>query len=206
VNSHASNRSAGFTLAELIIGVLLSTIVMGAVLNSYVFVARAYTRTIGFGLPNQPTLESQGRRTLAYFAQDVQATAGINESYTLADHEVTLTMPRSTGGTRDVTYYYNETANAISLYGVSVPANTLVRIDRSTSTLLTLHSSLLTCVITYYDTFGRPYTTYTNAQKGIKQIALALTAQAGTSANRTLTSVYTVASPRLVLRNKSLLP
>ncbi len=197
------NRCAGFTIGELLVGVGLSLIVMTGVLSSYVFVARSYNRTIGFGMANQPTLEAQGRRTLAWWAQDVQMASAVTSP---SASEVTLTVPRSDGGTKNVTYYFNSSASAVSVYSVTVPATSLVRIDRDTSTALTLHSSLLTCVFSYYDTIGNPYTTYVNYLPGIKRVAVAFTAQAGSSVNSTLTQVYKSASPRLVLRNKPLLP
>ena len=197
------NRCAGFTIGELLVGVGLSLIVMTGVLSSYVFVARSYNRTIGFGMANQPTLEAQGRRTLAWWAQDVQMASAVTSP---SASEVTLTVPRSDGGMKNVTYYFNSTASAVSVYSVTVPATSLVRIDRDTSTALTLHSSLLTCVFSYYDTVGNPYTTYVNYLPGIKRVAVAFTAQAGSSVNSTLTQVYKSASPRLVLRNKPLLP
>lgn len=197
------NRRAGFTIGELLVGVGLSLIVMTGVLSSYVFVARSYNRTIGFGMANQPTLEAQGRRTLAWWAQDVQMASAVTSP---SASEVTLTVPRSDGGTKNVTYYFNSSASAVSVYSVTVPATSLVRIDRDTSTALTLHSSLLTCVFSYYDTVGNPYTTYTNYLQGIKRVAVTFTAQAGSSVNSTLTQVYKSASPRLILRNKPLLP
>ena len=120
--------------------------------------------------------------------------------------DVTLTVPRSDGGTKTVRYYYNSTASEVTVSGVSVPANALARIDVNASTGLTLHSNLLTCVFTYYDESGNPYTTYTNYLIGIKQLSVVFTAQTGTSANGTLTQVYKIASPRLVFRNKHLLP
>lgn len=197
------SRTAGFTISELFVGLMLSSIVMAAVLSSYIYVARAYTRTIGFGLPNEPTLENQGRRTLAYFTQDVPVTSSISSPST---SEVTLSVPHPRGGTRDITYYFNSTASPVSVYSVTVPPKTLVRIDRSTNTLLKLHSSLLTCVFEYFDCSSQPYTAFTDYTVGIKQIALELTAQAGSNANQTVTQVYRLSSPRLILRNKSLLP
>ena len=176
---------------------------MTGVLSSYVFVARSYNRTIGFGMANQPTLEAQGRRTLAWWAQDVQMASAVTSP---SASEVTLTVPRSDGGTKNVTYYYNSSTSAVSVYSVTVPATSLARIDRNTNTCLTLHSSLLTCVFTYYDAIGNPYTTYTNFLPGIKQVSLAFTAQAGSSVNSTLTQVYKSASPRLLLRNKAWMP
>jgi Tfp pilus assembly protein PilW len=203
VNPPRTNRRAGFTISELLVGVSLALIVMTGVLSSYVFVARSYNRTIGFGMANQPTLEAQGRRTLAWWAQDVQTASGVTSP---SASEVTLAVPRSDGGTKNVTYYYNSTASAVSVYSVTVPAKSLARIDRNTSTALTLHSSLLTCVFSYFDTVGNPYTSYTDYLPGINQVSMVFTAQAGSSVNSTLTQVYKSASPRLLLRNKAWLP
>lgn len=198
------SRIGGFTVAELIIGVSLSMMVMTAVLSSYVFVARSYTRTIGFGDPGRPTLESQGRRTLAFFTQDVEAASAISSP---SATQMTLTVPHSTGGTKTVTYYFNNSAtSAVTVSGYSVPKKSLARIDVSTSTGVVLHTTLLSCGFDYYDTSGNPYTSYTNYLLGIKQVSLELRAQAGVSKNGTQTSIYDVASPRLLLRNKSLLP
>lgn len=193
----------GFTLVELLIGMSLALILIIAVLSSYVFLGRSFSRTLGVGMANQPTLEAQGRRTLETFALDVEMTAAISNP---TASEITLTVPHSTGGTQDVTYYYNSTAAPVAIYGVTVAAHALARIDRSSSTAKTLHSNLLTCSFTYYDVSANPYTTFVNYLPGIKQISLALTAQGGSSTNNTLTQVYTVASPRLLFRNKNLLP
>lgn len=218
-------RRAGFTIVELIIALSLSTVVMIGVLSVYIFVARSYTRTIGFGLPSEPTLESQGRRTLSTLARDVQMTSAITFpsgtlpvygrplSATSFDLEFTLTLPRSTGGTENVTYYYNSTNASVVVYtGVSVPAKSLSRINRTTNTVLTLHTSLLSCIFYFYDASGRIYPldgynhlSATNYLVGIKQLSFVLTSQTGNSANNTLTRVYQVASPRLIFRNKSLL-
>lgn len=196
-------RRAAFTLSELMIGVSLSLIVMTAVLASYVFVARTYARTVAFGSANQPTLEAQGRRTLAYFAQDVQLTSALG---TPTASSVTLTVPGSLGGTKAVCYYFNGTASPVTINGYAVPAMSLARIDVTTGTGLTLHSTLLTCVFSYYDSTNNPYTTYVSHLPGIKQMSVAFTAQSGTATNGTLTRIYKVASPRLALRNKALLP
>ena len=214
----------GFTVAELFIAIGLSSAVLLAVLNAYIFVARSYTRTIGFGLPNEPTLESQGRRALAAFAQDVQMASyiavptgtpplyGTPVSSASFDQEITLTVPRPTGGTQLVTYYYNSTAAAVSVYSVSVAAKSLARIERTTSVVRTLHGSLLSCIFNFYDASGNMYTldgynhlVSTNYLTGIKQMSLVLTSQTGNSVNNSQTRVYQVASPRLLFRNKSLL-
>ena len=204
------SRIDGFTFVEMITTGALALIIVVGVLNVYIFVARSYTRTIGFGLPNEPTLEAQGRRTLAILAQDVQMTSAISSP---SASDVTLTVPLSTGGTKTVRYYYNSTASPATVasvvspvYSVTVPATSLARIDCSANTVLTLHTSLLTCTFSYLDSSGYPYTTYANYLVGIKSLSVILTAQTGNSANGTLSRVYQVASPALLFRNKSLLP
>jgi hypothetical protein len=118
--------------------------------------------------------------------------------------EVTLVLPTSSG-TRQITYYYNNSSSSASVYSVTVLPNSLSRIDRNTNTALTLHTDLLSCTFTYYDSSGYPYTTYLNYLPGIKQISLSFTCQTGSSVNGTLTPVYRTDSAPLLLRNSALL-
>ena len=133
MKSPRSNPNGGFTLVELIIGLSLSLMVMGAVLSSYVFLGRNFTRSLGISLSNQPTLEAQGRRTLAYFTQDVRMASGLDTSgsspkVSPSATGMTLILP-SSSGTKYITYYYNSTASAATLSSFTIPANSLVRID-----------------------------------------------------------------------------
>jgi len=189
--------NAGFTLVEVLIGMSLSLLIMGAVLSSYVFLGRNFTRSLGISSANQPNLESQARRTLAYFTQDVRAASGLDLTGTApkvlpSASGVTLVVPTGSG-TTTVTYVYNSAAHTLTRTAEGGPS-------------LILHSSLLSCNFAYYDSTNHPYTNYTDYLASIKQLSLALTAQTGRSTNGTLTQVYQVASPRMVLRNKTLLP
>jgi Tfp pilus assembly protein PilW len=186
---------AAFTLVELLIGMTLSLTVMTAVLSAYTFMGRSLAR-----ITNQETLETASRRTLLYFAQDVRMANGI--SGTPSASSVTLTLPTA-NSTRNITYHYNSGGSATTVSGYSIPANSLARIDVSASTGLTLHRNLLSCSFTYYDSSGNPYTSYTNYMTGLKQVMLSFTSQTGVSSTGTLTPVNTVASPRLLLRNKA---
>jgi len=198
--SPARHRSRhGFTLVELLIGVSLSLMVMAAVLSSYVFLARNFTRSLGvvftttsnsITLVNRPSLETQGRQTLAYFSQDVRMASGIVGSP--SDAALTLTIPTATGSTT-VAYSYD----AVN--------QTLTR-TWSGMTGQVIHYNVLGCTFGYFDMSGRPYTTYVNYLGGIKQLSVALTAQGGSARNQTLTQVYRSESPRLLLRNRRLLP
>lgn len=198
-----------FTLVELLIGLSLSLIVMTAVLTTYVSLGRNFTRTLGLSSANQPNLESQSRRTIATFTQDVRISSGI--SGTPSATSLTLTVPITTG-TKTVSYYINATTSSVTVtlsgYSTTVPAQSLVRVDGSDGATLTLQSSLQvagTNTFTYYDATGYPYTTYVNYLIGIKQASLTITTQAGSSTNGTLTEAYEIDSPRLLLRNKALL-
>ena len=190
---------AGFTLVELLIGVSLSLMVMAAVLSSYVFLARNFTRSLGvvftttsnsITLVNRPSLETQGRQTLAYFSQDVRMASGIVGSP--SDAALTLTIPTATGSTT-VAYSYD----AVN--------QTLTRTWSGMSGQV-IHYNVLTCTFSYFDISGNPYTTYVNYLSGIKQLSVALTAQGGSEENKTRTEVYSSKSPRLLIRNRGLLP
>jgi prepilin-type N-terminal cleavage/methylation domain-containing protein len=200
----------GFTLVELLVGMSLALIMMTAVLLSYVFIGRNFTRSLGITSKNQPTIESQGRQAVTYFSQDVRMATGIDTSVNaLSASSLTLTVPTSTG-TKPIAYYYNSTASAVTLtlitsYSTTVPAQSLVRVDGSTGRAMTLHTNLLSFTFTYYDASGNPYTTYVNYLSGIKQISISFTAQAGSSTNGTLTQVYRGDSARMILRNRRLL-
>jgi Tfp pilus assembly protein PilW len=210
--------SAGFTLVELLIGMSLGMVIMGGVLSSYIYLGRNFTRSLGISSSNQPNLETQARRTLAYFAQDVRMASGIVVTASPTSPSstcLTLTLPTGTG-TKNVAYYFNGTAAAVTVtlsgYSTSVPAFSLVRVDGSNGANRTLHSSLLTCVFNYYDNSGNPYPILDSSNAsfssfaGITQLAMTFTSQTGSSANRTLTQIYPTSSSRLLLRNKTLLP
>jgi prepilin-type N-terminal cleavage/methylation domain-containing protein len=183
-----SKNIRGFSLVELLVGMSLALIVMSAVLSSYLFLGRNLTRLV-----NQQAIETQARRTLGYFAQDVRMATDISSPSATG---VTFTVKTSTGTTNTVGYTYDSTAKTLTRKS---PA--------STGTALILMNNISTngLTISYYDESGNPYTTYTNYLKGIKQIALSFTARAGSSVNGTQTQLLQISSPRLILRNRDLL-
>lgn len=221
---------AAFTLVETLIGMSLALMVMTAVLTTYVTLGRNFTRTLGLSSANQPNLESQSRRTLATFAQDVRMASGLDLTGTApkvvpSNSGLTLIIPTGSG-TKYVTYYYNGTAAPAPLSTYTIPAYSLARIDLSTSTAQTLHTNLSITtgtasspIITtefyfrYFDSSGLPYdngtspytATVTNYVPGIKQVSVSFASQAGSIVNGTLTQVYRTGSPRLLFRNKALL-
>lgn len=202
---NAQGRSAGFTLVEVIIGMALSLMVMGAVLSSYVFLGRNFTRSLGVSSAGEPTLESQGRRTLGYFSQDVRMASGIVG--TPSATEVTLTIPTQSGS-KTVTYFFNNTGTDDTSHGPTIKADTLTRIDNFTGIALTLQTHLLQYPnatsphFDYFDTSGNPYTGFTDYLPGISQLSISFSTRSGNRTNGTLTPIYETTSQRLILRNK----
>ena len=211
-----TKQASGFTLVELLIGMSLALMVMGGILSGYIFLGRSFTRSLGVSSAGQPTLETQGRRTLTYLAQDAHMASGVDLTGTApsvlpSSSGVTLILPTSTGN-KSITYSFNNSSAMVMLGTFQIPPGCLIRIDQSTGTAMTLHTNLLTLYFRYFDSSGRPYdnatepyTTSTDYLSGIKQVSLSFTSQAGSAANGTQTQVYSSDSPLLLFRNKPLL-
>jgi len=188
--SDAARRHAtAFTLVELLIGLTLAATMMLAVISSYVYLGRNFTRSLGITAANQPTIENQSRQTLALFGQDMRMAMDI--SGTPSASSLTLILPTASG-TTTIAYSYDSVAGTLT----RTPAGGTARI---------LHSRLLSFTFNYYDEYNNPYTAFVSYLSGIKQIQISFTAQAGSSTNGTLTQVYRCDSARQMLRNRRLL-
>lgn len=209
MTSRPSKPSRGFTLVELLVGVSLALMVMTAVLSTYTYLARNLVR-----LANQQTLETEARRALAYFAQDVRLATGITDTANISATRVALLVP-SSSTINVVTYYYNNgAATTVTLNGsnVSLAANSLTRCvyDGSSVTWLTLLNNITSSglSLSYYDSAGTAYANYTDYLPGVKQLALQFSTRLGTNTNGTRapqTADYQATSSRTTLRNHPLL-
>jgi len=200
---HPAGRRAparrGFTLVELLVGMSLALIVMTAVLSSFLFLGRNFTR-----LANQQTLENQGRRTLLTFEQDVRLASAITSA---SSSQLTLTIPPVSGSTAtSITYAYDSATDR------------LVRTAGGTSrTLLenivdtTFGVNPFTYGFKYHDSMGTQIAASTTASLtagellSVKQVSLSFLTATGVAANGTKTPNYYGTSARLALRNKPLL-
>ena len=188
-SSRQAWRLTAFTLVELLIGMSLSLIIMTAVLSSYVFIGRSFTRSLGITSSNQPNLENQSRQTVTFFTQDARMAIGIAGTPTAPSPTSLILMLPSSAGTTTVTYTYDG-------------AKTLTRTTSAGASQI-LHSNLLSFSFKYYDTLATQYDTSSPYYlPGIKLIAITFTAQAGSSTNQTLTQIYRTDSPRVLLRNR----
>jgi Tfp pilus assembly protein PilW len=183
--------AAGFTLVELLIGLSLSLTIMAAVLSGYLFLGRSLSRLV-----NQQTLETEGRRTLGQFAQDVRAASSISGTPSVS--ALTLTIP-SGASTTTVAWSYNSTTGTLTRTPANGTAGTLA------SNLTSLYFRYYNESGTAYDSGSAPYTTQTAYMSGMKQISLNFTAQTGSANNGTRTAEHSFASPRLLVRNRALL-
>lgn len=212
MSRHRTSSRAGFTVAELIIGTALAGTILAAVISSYLFLGRQFTR-----LMNQQTLESQARRTLLYLAQDTRMASKFDPiTGNTAPTNANVTFVQTTAtGTRNIYYYYNSGTTAANVTlgstSYSMPAKTLSRVDNNTSTRITLLANVLTCYFRYYDDYGNPfdnntspYTTVTT-YSGMSQVSLLFTSQTGVAKDGTRTPVYQGASNRLLIRNRPML-
>lgn len=207
MNRFPTKAHAGFTLVELLVGMALSAAVLLAVLSSYLFLGRGLVRLV-----NQQNLETESRRTLAHFTEDVRKAVDIDTTVALSASRVALVLPTASG-TNVVTYYYNSTSGSTSVTvngtSVSMTANSLTRClyNGSTVTSVTLLKNIVPGGLTlrYFDSAGNEYSSYTDYLPGIKQLAIEFGTQSGIADSGTLTPITRGSSSRLALRNRAIL-
>lgn len=153
--------------------VLITFTVFGAVMYAYSFLGRSLIR---LGYSGQ--LESDSRKTLYTFSQDVGAAQAVT---TAGSSQLVMTLPSGT-----VTYTYSSTAATL------------------TRTLGTATTTLLTGVtklgFDYFDVNANS----TSTTSVVKLIDVTFTTAAGVTTSGSLAQ-YAVASPRVMMRNKAYL-
>jgi len=111
-----SRRTAGFTLAEVMIAATLSTMVLAGVLSAFLFLARTSFRSSGYS-----EMEAEMRRGLDTFARD---TRNATDVHWTSAQSLTLTV-----GGLPVTYAYDGDA-------ASATAGCFYRLDGPDRTVL----------------------------------------------------------------------
>ncbi|MDD3178734.1 MAG: prepilin-type N-terminal cleavage/methylation domain-containing protein [Opitutaceae bacterium] len=92
-------RQGGFTLVEVMISAGISTMVLAAILSSFLMMGRSEAN-----LTNYSTMEQEARRGLERFSQDARMASAIVWTDST---RVTLTVPHmSDSGTDTVVYYW----------------------------------------------------------------------------------------------------
>lgn len=103
----AKNRSkaAGFTLIELLIGIVIGSMLMGAVMSSFIFIAKSCV-----SLNDYSELDTEGRTAIETFSREVRAAKDISG---FSSSAMTLTVPGASG---DYTVNYTYIANVGIFY------------------------------------------------------------------------------------------
>lgn len=97
----------GFTLVEIMVVVVLSGLILGGVMTSYIAVLKGSLR-----LWNYEKMEREANRGLEYFARDVRMANAIHWTDSTS---ITLTVPQVSGGTnRTVVYGWNSSAKTFN--------------------------------------------------------------------------------------------
>ena len=97
-----TNSRHGVTLVELIIAMTLSSMVLGAVMSTYVYIARS-----SMSISNYSDMEREAMLGLERLGRELRMTDNLVSSGSPIN-QVTLTIPNEVGtGTHDVIYAYN---------------------------------------------------------------------------------------------------
>ena len=191
--SSPSPRTGGFTLLEIMMVTFISSFVFAGVLSAYIFLGRGLMRQA-----NEESLESRSRLALYYFTLDVSSASAItavNPGVQVTGTLMTLIVPSS--GT--ITYSCDWSNGATS---------GILERQVGSGPVLTLLTNLTSINFGYYDingsTISVPSTAPTYAQLNIKQVNLAFTSTAGYPTSGAESNL-TVVSPRVIMKNKSLI-
>jgi prepilin-type N-terminal cleavage/methylation domain-containing protein len=205
-NSRRHGAIAGFTLVEMIVAMGLSAIIFAGILSGYTFLARNFTRLL-----NTQGQDTKSRRAVYVFTQDVSKAINVFHpldpainvphpldplpSPTLGLDDATLKLALPDGNsTKVVSYVFDPTSRS------------LLRTENGNTTVLLADLTSFGGSVEdrphfrYFDKTGNS----TVAPVSVKEIELKFTSSVGNPASGTAAR-YTAVSPRLVLRNKSLL-
>ena len=173
-------RRAAFTLVEVMIGAALSSAILAGILSTFLFMGRA-----GANLQNYSDMETQARRALELFAEDVRQASAISWN---SSTSVTLTVNSAA-----VVYAYD---SSTAIFSRTAAADTRV---------LVTGISPGTFAFKGYNLAGTemPLATSANltaAGSSTKQLQISLEASRNTRTVTTATNL--VLSARYILRNK----
>ncbi|MDB6168415.1 MAG: hypothetical protein JWM88_1279 [Verrucomicrobia bacterium] len=185
------NSCAGFSLGELLIGSTLASMVMAAVLSSFVFLGRSLER-----LANYHSLEAKSREALTYLSRDLAIAQSVKGGTTPTGTTVTLALPAG-----DVTYTYDGATSKL-LRHATFGANTDISLLKNDS------SSCTAFTFDYYTmTGGAPTSQVTgtvNVPYSIKQIQVRFTIETPGIPSSVTRATYEAVSARYLVRNKQL--
>lgn len=191
MRSRPSSRR-GFTLLELLVSSALASMLMVAILSTFIFLGRSLSR-----LASYQALENEARKGLGYLRQDFALARAVKSGTTPTGATVTLVLP-----TGDVTYTYDSAAKKLTRAapGGLNPSFTLLQSSQCDCTAFAFQ---------YYTTGDAAPTDQsaptTNVPYSIKQIEVGFTLESPGTMSSLLRTRYEVTSSRFLIRNRSAL-
>lgn len=179
-------RRRGFTLVEVLIGATLASFILAGVISTFVFLGRS-----GLNVQHYNDMESQARRALEIFAEDVRQASSITW--------VDANTVRLVVNTSSITYAYVSSSK------------TFTRTPGRTTAVDTLITGITTFEFRGYTITGNAITDFstaaalTVANRSTKQLQISLEAARYldfASQRRNIAASNTVLSARFILRNK----
>lgn len=173
-------NTAGFTLTEIMVGATLAGFILAAVLSTFLFLGRS-----GANIRNYSDMESQSRKGLEIFAEDVRQASAI---VWVSTSQISLTVNSAA-----VVYVYDTTARTFS------------RVDGGSNRVLISGITAGTFTFRAYNVVGTPLPLSTAAElaaasSSTKQLQISL--EASRTNQTVVAATNTVLSARFILRNK----
>lgn len=187
MNARPGQRRKGFTLPELMMAATLSVVVVGGALSTSLMITRS-----GINISQYEDMESESRRTLEQFGQDVRMAKRIVWHNA---NSITLTIPTDNSG--------SPTAIANFTYTYDAAAKTFSRTSTAGTTVLL--SGIEECTLMGFQLNGQPTHTsaspdWTIVANSTKQLQLSISSRRSQSSQ--VNSTQKVISARFILRNK----
>lgn len=178
----SKSRLSGFTLVEVMIAASLGTMVLAGVLSTFLMLGRS-----GANVANYSVMETQARRALEEFSQDLRMASGITWNSTSS---ITMTVPNNYAPTSGVvTYYYDSTGQTFNRR----PKDSL-----SASGTTTFIRNVTTFTYSRYDRINNPAT----LDPTTKRIQLNMTASTAGVTRTVPGASNIIVSASFILRNK----
>ena len=186
-----SRRPGAFTLAEVMIGATIGSLVLVGVLSAFLMLGRSGTNIVAY-----TSMDTQTRRALEEFGQDVRMASDLTWNSTTS---ITLTVPDNyTATANHVTYAWDNVAGSATYRCFYRKPGTAAENDATLNRKTTYITNVTSFTFRRYN--RNNLATETTTDPETKRIRIEMTL---TTTNRTVVSATdTTLSATFVMRNK----